>query len=183
MPTRVLDWNDLCVLAKKGTPPDRQVISLGGLPARIKSHLGTDVGFYVYKLDETAGIDEKWTLRKGEGITLLREYVAAGLVTTEDPDAPAQCFITGCPSPDVDPRGAVHTTDGRTYDACPAHWEAIFAVLGVLDREHAERATASAGETVVVDWTGEVVRCCTAGPCPLPRPATGSTVAPARCCR
>lgn len=143
MPTRVLDWNGLLGAAR---PPAGSVISVAGIPARVKRRLTNDVGVIVYGLDEEAGPDESWSLRKGQDLILLRALVDAGAVTIDDPDAPFECFITGCPSVEVSPRGHVHTIDGRLHVPCDAHWTAIMTVIGALDVERAE--TAAAGDAL-----------------------------------
>jgi len=134
MGTKILDWNGLVTVAEQTNPQDRR-ISFAGLPAVVQPHRGTDIGFYV----KTAAVgsdrlDGYWSLKKEAELVLLREMVTAGKVTVEDPTVPDRCAIAGCPSTDVDLRGPVHLTDGSEQLVCAAHWTALFAVVGELDR-------------------------------------------------
>jgi hypothetical protein len=152
MGTRVLDWNGLLALARPRLTSAQRVITMGGVPARVKPHRGYDVGFYVHKLDTDA--PDQWSLRKDEGMAVLRALVEAGQVTVDDPDEPARCFMAGCRDDRIDGRGPIRMVDGRELPACTPHWDALFDVLdGQADNrdsydDHLEQAVTGAGRVV-----------------------------------
>jgi hypothetical protein len=144
MSTRVLDWNGLVLLAS--LPPAQRVISVAGVPARVKKTLATDSGIFVHSLAEEFA-DEKWAIKQREHMLFLRQLVDAGQVTVDDDEDPWRmtewqhrlgagetCFVASCGSGDVDERGPIFDRDGRMHLACPAHWD---AVMGVLGAQHA----------------------------------------------
>ena len=145
MGTRVLDWAGLVRVAQRRDTAGR-LITIAGIPARVRPHLAVDAGFYVCTPDEDGPY---WALRSREEMQLLRFLVEAGEVATDDEEDPwrlsewrhrldngERCFVAGCGSPDVDQRGPIVDTDGRMHLACPAHWEAITAVLGRQSTEN-----------------------------------------------
>lgn len=141
MSTRTLDWYDLVLVAQRRNSIDR-VITVGGIPAHVKSHLSVDAGFYVHSLEDAG--DEKWSLRTREEMRLLRLLAEQGLVTIDDnvdrwrlrewetllADATRGCYVAGCTSTDIDERGPVFDDRKRMHKACPGHWEGVYAVLG-----------------------------------------------------
>ena len=142
MSTRTLDWNDLVRVAQRRSPTDR-LISVGGIPARVRPHLSTDAGFYVHSLEDQAG-DERWALRTREEMRLLRLLAIQGLVTIQDDvdpwrlvewetllaDQTRGCFVDGCTNADIDERGPVFDDQKRMHKACSPHWEGVYGVLG-----------------------------------------------------
>src|SRR5438874_162516 len=134
MGTRVLDWNGLIDVAERRNTAGR-LITVAGVPARVRPHLAVDAGFYVSTADEDGPY---WALRSREEMQLLRFLVEAGQVVVDDDEDPwrmtewqtrleagEHCFVGGCSSPDVDQRGPIVDTNGRMHLACPDHWAAI----------------------------------------------------------
>lgn len=149
MTLRVLQWNDLCILGDRRTPPEQRVITLAGLPARLVPSRGTDCGFYIRSEGPLAQYgDHKWQLRTESDLRLLRELVDAGQAIADDDsdehraaewgrllaDTSRGCFVSGCIRTDIDPRGPVIDDDNRMHKACAVHWEGIYGVLGEDDR-------------------------------------------------
>lgn len=155
MTLRVLQWNDLCILGDRRTPPEQRVITLAGVPARLKPSRANDIGFHVISnADDAHRLDRRWELKSDLDMVLLRKLVDAGQVTTDDDqdewrlaewhrllaDETRGCFVSGCIATDIDERGPVIDDDGRMHKACARHWEGIYSVLGEDDRAEDEPA-------------------------------------------
>lgn len=153
MPVRPLDWNGLVALAQQVRPEDR-VITVAGLPARVKRSLATDAGFYVHSLAEDHA-DEKWSLKTREHMLLLRQLVDAGQVGVDEGDGnealarawgrllaeDSGCYVAGCRAPKeyIAIEGPVWTSTGGMLKACYAHRESAVQVLALNDRTSAEQ--------------------------------------------